>query len=125
MLTIVLGLPAAAFIANSSFLVATVFGEQWKGASAVAAVLAAGGFIRAIGYVPGALMSVSIRNRELLLISLISVVTGAVLVVVTAPFGILWCAVALLIRHLASLGWMATYCDTKSCGRCEPISPAW
>jgi O-antigen/teichoic acid export membrane protein len=108
MLTIVLGLPAAAFIANSSFLVATVFGEQWKGASAVAAVLAAGGFIRAIGYVPGALMSVSIRNRELLLISLISVVTGAVLVVVTAPFGILWCAVALLIRHLASLGWMAT-----------------
>jgi O-antigen/teichoic acid export membrane protein len=106
-LTIVLGLPAAAFIVNSSFLVATAFGEQWKGASALAAVMAAGGFIRAIGYVPGALMSVSIRNRELFLISLISVVTGAVLVVVAAPFGILWCAVALLIRHLAGLGWMA------------------
>jgi O-antigen/teichoic acid export membrane protein len=107
MLTIVLGFPAAAFIANSSFLVATVFGEQWKGAAAVAAVMAAGGFIRAIGYVPGALMSVSVRNRELLLISLISVVTGAVLVVVTAQFGILWCAVALLVRQLVSLGWMA------------------
>jgi O-antigen/teichoic acid export membrane protein len=106
MLTIVLGLPAAAFISNSSFLVATVFGEQWKGASAVAAIMAAGGFIRAIGYVPGALMSVSTRNRELLLISSVSVVTGAVLVVITAPFGILWCAVALLIRHLATLGWM-------------------
>jgi O-antigen/teichoic acid export membrane protein len=106
MLTIVLGLPAAAFIANSSFLVATVFGEQWKGAAAVAAVMAAGGFIRAIGYVPGALMSVSIRNRELLVISLISVVTGAVLVVVTTPFGILCSAMALLIRHLASLAWM-------------------
>src|SRR5512143_3833886 len=52
-------------------------------------------------------MSVSIRNRELLAVSSSSVVRGAVLVVITAPFGILWCAVALLFRHLASLGWMA------------------
>ena len=107
MLTIVLGFPAAAFIPNSSFLVTTVFGQQWKGAAAIAAVMAAGGFIRAIGYVPGALMSVSTRNRDLLLISFISVVAGAVLVVMTAQFGILWCAVALLIRHIVSLGWMA------------------
>ena len=114
MLTIVLGLPAAAFVPNSSFLVTTVFGQQWKGASAVAAVMAVAGFIRAVGYVPGALMSVSIRNRELLVISLISVLTGAGLVVLTAPFGILWCAVALLIRHLGSLGWMAATLRTEA-----------
>ena len=107
MLTLVLGLPAAAFVPNSSFLVTTIFGEQWKAASAVAAVMAVAGFIRAIGYVPGALMSVSIRNCELLVISLISVLTGAVLVVLAAPFGILWCAVVLLLRHLGILGWMA------------------
>lgn len=107
MLTIILGLPAAAFVPNSSFLVATIFGQQWRDASAVVAVMAVAGFVRAIGYVPGALLSVSIRNRELLVISLISVLTGAALVVLTAPFGILWCAVALLIRHLGILGWMA------------------
>ena len=107
MLTMMLGLPAAAFIANSSFLVGVVFGEQWQTAAGVAAVMAAAGFIRAVGYVPGALMSVSVRNRDLLVISFVSVVTGAALVVLTAPFGVLWCAVALLVRQLGSLGWMA------------------
>jgi O-antigen/teichoic acid export membrane protein len=114
MLTIVLGLPAAAFVPNSLLLVTTVFGPQWKDASTIAAVMAVAGFIRAIGYVPGALMSVSIRNRELLVISLISVLSGAGLVVVTAPYGILWCAVALLIRHLVSLGWMAATLRTEA-----------
>jgi O-antigen/teichoic acid export membrane protein len=107
MLTMMLGLPAAVFIPNSSFLVGVVFGQQWQAAAVVAAVMAAAGFIRAVGYVPGALMSVSVRNRDLLVISFISVLTGALLVVVTAPFGVLWCAVALLVRHLGSLGWMA------------------
>lgn len=118
MLTLVLGLPAAVFIPNSSFLVGVVFGQQWQTASAVAAVMAAAGFVRAIGYVPGALMSVSVRNRELLQISFISVFVGAALVVVTAPFGVLWCAVALLVRHLGSLGWMAATL------RSEAVRPA-
>ena len=107
MLTIVLGLPAAAFVANSSYLIGVVFGEQWQAASAVTAVMAVAGFVRAVGYVPGALMSVSVRNRQLLTISFISVAAGMAFVVVMAPFGVLWCAVALLVRHLGSLGWMA------------------
>ncbi len=114
MLTMMLGLPAAVFISNSSFLVGIVFGQQWLAASAITALMAAAGFIRAIGYVPGALMSVSVRNRELLMISFISVLTGAVLVALVAPFGILWCAVALLVRHLGGLGWMAATVRRKS-----------
>jgi O-antigen/teichoic acid export membrane protein len=107
MLTMILGLPAAVFVTNSSTLVAAVFGQQWQQASSVAAVLAMAGFVRAIGYIPGALMSVSIRNGALLLVSLISVLTGVVLIALATPFGILWCAVMVLVRHLGMLGWMA------------------
>ena len=107
MLTIVLGFPAAAFIANSSYLVGNVFGEQWKGAAAVTAVMAVVGFVRAVGYVPGALMSVSVHNRQLLTISFISVAAGDGFRRGGGSLGVLWCAVALLVRHLGSLGWMA------------------
>ena len=51
-----------------------VFGPQWVNAAPVAAVLALSGFARAIGFVPGALMSVSGHNRELLITSAVSAV---------------------------------------------------
>jgi O-antigen/teichoic acid export membrane protein len=105
-LTIALGVPAAAFVPNSFSLVPAVFGPQWSDAAAVAAVMAVGGFIRAVGYVPGALLSVTIRNRQLLMISLTSVSGAALLMVLASPFGILWCAAALLTMHLGILVWL-------------------
>jgi hypothetical protein len=39
--------------------------------------------------------------------SLTSVVAAAILVALAAPFGIFWCAVALLLTQLGVLGWMA------------------
>src|SRR5262249_20656290 len=76
-------------------------------ASSVAAVMALAGCVRAVGYVPGALMSVSIRNGKLLLVSLISVISGLVLIALAIPYGIVWCAIAVLVRHLGVLAWMA------------------
>jgi O-antigen/teichoic acid export membrane protein len=105
-LTCALGLPVAVFIPNSSLVVPGVFGPQWTGASTVAAVMAIAGFVRAVGFVPGALMSVTVRNRQLFALSLTSVFGAALLMVLAAPFGILRCAIALLAMHLAILACM-------------------
>ena len=115
MLTMFLGLPAAVFVPNSGTLVPVIFGQHWQPAASVAAVLALAGFVRAIGYIPGALMSVSIRNGALLLVSLISVLTGVALIALASPFGIQWCAVTVLLRHLGMLGWMAAILRHEVC----------
>ena len=105
-MTILLGFPAAVFVPNSSFVITTIFGEQWGGASAVAAVLAVSGCVRAVAFVPGALMSVTGHNRELLMISLGAALAGVLLIALTAPFGIVWCAAALLVIQFGIIGCM-------------------
>ncbi len=108
-LTIILGLPIAVFLANSEVLVAGVFGRQWTAAAPVAAVLACNGFLRAVAFVPGALLSVSRRNRQLLTTSIASAAAGAALVFATAPFGVVWCAIALCVKQMLVIGWMSVY----------------
>ena len=106
-LTVVCGLPAAVVAVNSRSIVPLVFGRQWLHAAPVAALLAATGFARAIGFVPGALLSVSGRNRELLVTSVVSAISGLLLVAGLAPVGLPLCAAALGLKNVAIVGWMA------------------
>jgi O-antigen/teichoic acid export membrane protein len=106
---VVCGFPAAAFVVNSEPVIRLVFGERWRDAAAVAAVLALSGFVRASGFVPGAMMSVSRRNRDLLITSVASAFGGVVLVVATVHWGIVWCAAALLVKNAVTVVWMLTW----------------
>jgi PST family polysaccharide transporter len=109
--TLVCGVPAVIFFVGSLPIVQVVFGPQWVNAAPVAAVLALSGFARAIGFVPGALMSVSGHNRELLITSTVSTVSGAALVAGLASFGIVWCAAALAVKNAAIVCWMVWWLD--------------
>jgi PST family polysaccharide transporter len=111
--TMVCGIPAVIFFVGSEPIVRFVFGEQWVPAAPVAAALALSGFARAVGFVPGALMSVSGRNRELLITAAASGVSGVVLVAATAPFGIVWSALALALKNAAIVVWMVCWLDGK------------
>ncbi len=106
-LTAVCGLPAAVVAVNCQSVVPLVFGRQWLEAAPVAGLLAANGFARAVGMVPGALLSVSGRNRELLLTSVVSAVTGLLLVAGLAPVGLAPLAAALFVKNAAIVAWMA------------------
>jgi O-antigen/teichoic acid export membrane protein len=106
-LTIVCGLPAAVFVINAQIAIATVFGQQWAPATGVAVLLALSGLARAIGTVPGSLLSVSGRNRDLLMVATASAVAGIALVGGLATFGITWCAGALMVKNVLSTGWQA------------------
>jgi PST family polysaccharide transporter len=114
LMTVVLGLPAAVFVANGDWLVPAVFGKQWQQAASVAVVMVLAGFVRAVGYIPGALMSVSIQNGRLFAVSLISLLSGLVLLALATPFGIVWCATTVLVRHLGILGWMTASLRDKA-----------
>ncbi len=107
--TFTCGLPAVIFASNSELIVRLVFGRNWMPAAPVAAALAINGFVRAAGFVPGALMSVSRRNRHLLITSAVSGVAGAALVFATARFGLVWCATALIVKNTLVVGWMALW----------------
>jgi O-antigen/teichoic acid export membrane protein len=109
--TLVCGVPAVIFFVGSLPIVQVVFGPQWVNAAPVAAVLALSGFARAIGFVPGALMSVSGHNRELLITSAVSAVSGAALVGGLASFGIVWCAAALAVKNAAIVCWMVWWLE--------------
>jgi O-antigen/teichoic acid export membrane protein len=109
--TIVCGIPAVIFFVGSGPIVRVVFGPQWENAAAVAAVLALSGFARAVGFVPGALMSVSGRNREVLITATASAIAGAGIVAMTARFGIVWCAAALAVKNVVIVGWMVWWLE--------------
>ena len=106
-LTAVCGLPAAVVAINCRSVVPLVFGRQWLDAAPVAGLLAANGFSRAVGMVPGALLSVSGRNRELLVTSVVSAVSGLLLVAGLAPHGLVPLAAALFAKNAAIVAWMA------------------
>ena len=106
-LTVICGLPAAIVAVNARTVIPLVFGHQWLDAAPVAGLLAVNGFVRAVGFVPGALLSVSGRNRELLLTSVVSAVAGLVLVACLAPFSLPLCAAAIALKNAANVGWMA------------------
>ena len=106
-LTMTCGLGAATIMATHPRLILFVFGPSWAPAAPVAAFLALGGYIRALGSAHGSLLSVSGRNRQLLRASLGSAVSGLVLVGVLAPVSLVLCAAALAFRSLCTTGAMA------------------
>jgi PST family polysaccharide transporter len=106
-LTIVCGLPAAVFIANAHEALTLVFGQQWGPATLVAVILTLSGMTRAISAVPGALLSVSGRNHDLLVLATGSAVAGILAVAGLAQFGIIACAAALAIKNFLAVGWAA------------------
>ncbi len=107
--TLTCGLPAIIFASNSETIVRIVFGPHWTVAAPVAAALALNGFVRAAGFVPGALMSVSRRNRHLLITSMVSGILGAALVFATVQLGLVWCATALIVKNALIVIWMALW----------------
>ena len=106
-LTMTCGLAAAFVAATYPRLIPVIFGPPWTEAAPVAALLALGGFARALGGVHGSLLSVSGRNRQLLWVSSASAIAGLLLVVVLAPIGLVPCAAALAARSTGSTGILA------------------
>ncbi len=106
-LTLLCGLPVAFLVINGDRVVPLIFGARWTPAAPVVALLAVAGFLRALGSVHGALLSVSGRNRELALISTASALSGIIGVVLTARYGIVWCAAVLMLKNLTITVWMA------------------
>jgi PST family polysaccharide transporter len=95
------------FIANAHEALTLVFGQQWGPATLVAVILTLSGMTRAISAVPGALLSVSGRNHDLLVLATGSAVAGILAVAGLAQFGIIACAAALAIKNFLAVGWAA------------------
>lgn len=106
-LSVVCGVPASTVFSNSHAVVGLIFGRQWLAAAPVVGWLSLNGFVRAVGMVPGSFLSVSGRNRDLLITSIVSAAGSLVLVFVTAGYSILLCTMALLAKNAAIVGWMA------------------
>ena len=92
---------------NGRLVVGLLFGHKWLAAAPIVAWLSLNGFVRAIGMVPGSFLSVSGRNRELLVTSVASAAGSLALVVVLAPTSIRLCAIGLVIKNAGIVGWMA------------------
>ncbi len=106
-LTIVCGIPAATVAANAPAVVDLLFGRAWEKGSSLVALLAVNGFVRAIGMVPGALLSVSGHNRRLLTTSIVSAASGIVLVLALAPISLELCGAAMVAKNTLIVAWMA------------------
>jgi PST family polysaccharide transporter len=106
-LTMICGAPCAFFVTNAESIVRVVFGLPWLPAAPVAAVLALSGFVRALGSVHGALLSVSQRNRKLMTLTIVSAISGVVIVLSAGPFGIVAVAAGLALKNAATVAWMA------------------
>jgi PST family polysaccharide transporter len=106
-LTLLCGLPVTFLMVNGDRVVPLVFGARWAPAAPVVALLAMSGLLRALGSVHGALLSVSGRNRQLAIMSTASALSGVVGVAVTARYGVVWCALALLLKNLVITLWLA------------------
>lgn len=106
-LALVCGIPAAVVFSNSAMVVGLIFGRNWLPAAQIVGWLSLNGFVRAIGMVPGSFLSVSGRNRELLVTSVVSAVGSLAFVVMLAPSSVALCAMALVAKNAAIVGWMA------------------
>ncbi|MEH3046361.1 oligosaccharide flippase family protein [Sphingomonas adhaesiva] len=99
-ITLICGLPVALFAAFHRDLVPLLFGPQWRAAAGVVALLAVNGFIRALGGVAGALMTVTQRNGRLLALSAFAAVSNMALIALFAAWGVIWAAAAIVLRNL-------------------------
>jgi PST family polysaccharide transporter len=106
-LTLVCGAPAAVVFCNDRLVVSLIFGRNWLAAAPIVGWLCLNGLIRAVGMVPGSFLSVSGRNQDLLVTSIVSAVLGLALVVAIAPTSITLCAAAMAGKNAAIVVWMA------------------
>jgi teichuronic acid exporter len=106
-LGIVCGLPCVFFVANAQSVVMLAFGPRWLPAATVAAILAVSGFVRALGSVHGALLSVSGRNHQLMVVTAVSATSGIAIVLAGASFGLIAVAAGLAAKNAAVAAWMA------------------
>ncbi len=104
---LICGVPCVFFVVNAQTIVMLGFGSAWLPAATVASVLAVSGFIRALGSVHGALLSVSGYNRQLMWVTTVSAISGIAIVVVGAAFGLVAVAVGLAIKNASIVAWMA------------------
>ncbi len=108
--TLICGIPAAVSFSNSSTVVGLLFGHSWLAASPVVGWLSLNGFVRAVGMVPGSFLSVSGRNRDLLVTSVASALGSLALVAAFASSSIALCAASLVVKNAVIVGWMAWLC---------------
>ena len=106
-LTLVCGVPSAVVFSNSRLVVGLIFGRHWLAASSVVGWLSLNGLVRAVSMVPGSLLSVSGRNRALLVTSLASAAGSLVLVAALAWSSIALCAFGMVAKNAAIVGWLA------------------
>ncbi len=106
-LALVCGIPASVVFSNSRMVVGLLFGRQWLHAAPIVGWLSLNGFVRAISMVPGSLLSVSGRNRDLLVTSLVSAAGSLVLVAGLASSSIALCAFGMVAKNAAIVGWLA------------------
>ena len=102
-ISVTCGIPAAIFLVNREAMVQMVFGTQWLPAATTAAILALSGYIRALNSVHGSMLSVSHRNRELMILSGISAITGMAIVLGTARLGLVVCTVSVTVKFALNL----------------------
>ena len=114
-LTLVCGIPASVVFSNDRLVVSLLFGRNWLSAAPVVAWLSLNGFVRAVGMVPGSLLSVSGRNRELLITSVASAAGSLGLVVAFASTSITLCAIGLVIKNAIIVGWIAWLSRREVC----------
>lgn len=112
-LALVCGTPAAVIFCNSRLVVGLIFGHNWVDAAPVVGWLCLNGLIRAIGMVPGSFLSVSGRNRELLVTSIVSAAGSLVLVLALARTSLTFCAASLAVKNAAIVAWMAWLTRTQ------------
>jgi len=106
-LTATCGLAAAVILATHERLVTLVFGAAREEAAPFAALMALGGFARALGSMHVALLSVFGRNRQVLHVSLTLVGSGIAIVLALALLSLAACAAALAARSLGATAWLA------------------
>ncbi len=106
-LTLVCGIPASVVFCNGQLVVGLLFGRTWLPAAPIVAWLSLNGFVRAVGMVPGSFLSVSGRNRDLLITSLASAAGSLGLVVALASTSITLCAIGMVVKNAGIVAWMA------------------
>lgn len=106
-LSVLCGAPAAIVFSNSQAVVGLIFGRKWVVAAPIVAWLSLNGFVRAVGMVPGSFLSVSGRNRQLLVTSIASAAGSLLAVAALASTSVLACAIGLALKNVAIVGWMA------------------
>ena len=98
-LTVICGVPVAFVLIKAHFLIRLMFGAKWLPAQTVVRLLAVSGLVRAVGYVPGALMSVSARNHKLFVVSAVSAAGTGLAALALTPSGIAACAAGLVVKN--------------------------